>query len=169
MDYKKSVLNNPNFPRLAALGVSTVAAAAALIAQHEGTVPHVYRDPVGILTACTGHVSPELKLGQTFTAEQCHKMLLLDMEKHAAALNCIQAPLNDGQKVAFLSLAFNIGNAAFCNSTLVKMANSGNIAGACAQLSRWVYAKGQLLPGLVKRREAERKICEHGFIASSAG
>lgn len=164
-DFKKAVFESPQFPRLAALGVSVLATAAALISQHEGTVPRVYRDPVGILTACTGHTSPELKMGQTFTLEQCQKMLLHDMEKHAAALDCVKTPLNDGQKVAFLSLAFNIGNAAFCDSTLVKLANAGNMAGACAQLSRWVYSKGQMLPGLVQRRKAERALCERGFIS----
>lgn len=148
-----------------ALSAAAIAAAVALISHYEGTVPRVYRDPVGILTACTGHVSPELKMGQTFTAEQCRQLLLKDIDKHAVALNCIHSPLNEGQKVAFLSLAFNIGNAAFCNSTLVKMANSGNMAAACAQLSRWVYAKGQMLPGLVKRRKAERALCERGFIS----
>lgn len=153
------------FHRNAALSAGALVAAAAFIAHYEGTVPRVYRDPVGILTACTGHVSPELKMGQTFTAEQCRQLLLQDIDKHAAALNCIHTPLNDGQKVAFLSLAFNIGNAAFCHSTLVKMANAGNLAGACAQLSRWVYAKGQMLPGLVKRRRAERALCERGFIS----
>lgn len=150
--------------RNAALSATAAAAAAAFIAQHEGTVPHVYRDPVGILTACTGHVSPDLKLGQTFTRQQCRDLLMADIDKHAAALDCIHAPLSDAQKVAFLSLAFNIGNGAFCKSTLVQLANQGNIMGACAQLSRWVYARGRKLEGLVKRRKAERDLCERGFI-----
>lgn len=147
-----------------ALSAAALAAAVAFIAHYEGTIAHVYRDPVGILTACTGHTSPELKLGQTFTREQCRQLLLQDIGKHAAALNCIHTPLSDAQKVAFLSLAFNIGNAAFCNSTLVKLANQGNMAAACAQLSRWVYARGRKLEGLVKRRKAERDLCERGFI-----
>jgi hypothetical protein len=32
--------------------------------------------------------------------------------------------------------------------------------GACAELSRWTYAGGKQLPGLVRRRAAERQLCE---------
>ena len=56
--------------------------------------------------------------------------------------------------------AFNVGNARFCSSTLARKANAGDMAGACAELSRWTYAGGKPLPGLVKRRATERAICE---------
>ena len=39
-------------------------------------------------------------------------------------------------------------------------ANTGDWAGACKELDRWVYAKGIKLNGLVKRRAAERAMCE---------
>jgi lysozyme len=80
--------------------------------------------------------------------------------KHSKALECINHPLTDGQKAAFLSFAFNVGNGNFCGSTLVRKANAGDMRGACAELSRWVYAGGKELPGLVRRRAAERAMCE---------
>ncbi|MFD2755660.1 lysozyme [Comamonas terrae] len=148
---------------VAAIGGAAVALAIPLVQKYEGTVLRTYRDPVGIITACTGHIGPELRDGQTFTRQQCEEMLYKDLAKHADALSCVRVPLTDGQRAAFLSFAFNVGDAAFCGSTLVRKANAGDIDGACAELSRWVYASGKQLPGLVKRRAAERQLCEAGL------
>ncbi|MCG3784626.1 lysozyme [Delftia acidovorans] len=148
---------------IAAIGAAVAALAVPLVARYEGTVQTAYRDPVGIVTACTGHTGPELQMGQVFTREQCEDMLYKDLLKHTAALECVKAPMSDGQKAAFLSFAFNVGNGAFCSSTLARKANAGDMHGACAELSRWTYAGGKQLPGLVNRRAAERQLCERGL------
>ena len=145
---------------IAKIGAAAAALAVSAVAFYEGTVQRTYRDPIGIITACTGHTGPELQMGQTFTREQCDDMLAKDLLQHAAALDCIKTPLADGQKAAFLSFAFNVGNGAFCSSTLVRKANAGDMPGACAELSRWTLAGGKQLPGLVNRRAAERAMCE---------
>jgi lysozyme len=145
---------------IAKLGAGVVALATPLVIGFEGTIFRGYKDPIGIITACTGHTGPELRMGQTFTQAQCTEMLEADLLKHAEALDCIKTPLSDGQKAAFLSFAFNVGNGAFCKSTLARKANSGDLMGACAELSRWTLAGGRELPGLVKRRQAEREMCE---------
>lgn len=148
---------------IAIVGAGAAALAMPLVQKYEGTVFSTYRDPVGIITACTGHTGPELKMGQTYTRQQCEEMLYKDLAKHADALSCVRAPLTDGQRAAFLSFAFNVGDDAFCRSTLVRKANAGDIDGACAELSRWTYAGGKQLPGLVRRRAAERQLCEAGL------
>ena len=148
---------------IAKIGAAAAALAVSTVAYYEGTVLRSYRDPVGIVTACTGHTGPELKMGQTYTRQQCEDMLYKDLAKHADALACVSQPLTDGQRAAFVSFAFNVGEGAFCGSTLVRKANAGDIDGACAELSRWIYAKGKLLPGLIKRRAAERQLCEAGL------
>ena len=148
---------------IAKIGAATAALVVSTVAIYEGTVLRTYRDPIGIVSACTGHTGPELRMGQTFTKEQCTEMLYVDLLKHAQALECVKRPMNDGQKAAFLSFAFNVGNGAFCSSTLVHKANAGDMPGACAELSRWTYAGGKQLPGLIKRRVAERKLCEQGL------
>ena len=148
---------------IAAIGTGAVALAVPLVAKYEGTVLRSYRDPVGIVTACTGHTGPDLKIRQTYTRQQCEDMLYKDLAKHADALACVSQPLTDGQRAAFVSFAFNVGEGAFCGSTLVRKANAGDIDGACAELSRWIYAGGKQLPGLVKRRAAERQLCEAGL------
>ena len=148
---------------IAAIGTGAVALAVPLVAKYEGTVLRSYRDPIGIVTACTGHTGPELKMGQTYTRQQCEEMLYKDLTQHADALSCVRVLLTDGQRAAFVSFAFNVGNDAFCRSTLVRKANAGDIDGACAELSRWTYAGGKQLPGLIKRRAAERQLCEAGL------
>ena len=147
----------------AKIGAGATALAVPLVMLYEGTRLQSYRDPVGIVTACVGHTGPELRMGQRYTKEQCETMLYGDLLKHADALNCIKTPLADNQKAAFLSFAFNVGNKAFCDSTLARKANAGNMPGACAELSRWTRSGGRELPGLVKRRAAERELCERGL------
>ena len=142
------------------IGAGAVALCVPLVMYFEGTIQRVYRDPIGILTSCTGHTGPELRMGQVFTKEQCEQQLLADLLKHADALDCVKKPMTDGQKAAFLSFAFNVGTGAFCGSTLARKANAGDMRGACAELSRWTLAGGREMPGLVKRRAAERKVCE---------
>ena len=147
----------------AKIGAGAVALVVPLVMLWEGTVLRSYRDPIGIITACVGHTGPELRMGQRYTRQQCENMLYGDLLKHADALGCIKRPMTDGQKAAFLSFAFNVGNKAFCDSTLARKANAGDMPGACAELSRWTHAGGRELPGLVKRRAAERQLCEKGL------
>ena len=144
----------------AKIGAGAIALAVPLVAHFEGYVPWVYRDPIGRLAACYGHDDQTMTPGKRFTAAECQAMLEEDLLKHAEAIDCIKRPLTDGQKAAFLSFAFNIGTPKFCASTLVRKANAGDMAGACAELSRWTLAGGRELAGLVKRRAAERAICE---------
>ena len=150
-----------NRAKLAAkIGAGATALAVPLVMLYEGTVLQSYRDPINKITACVGHTGPELRMGQRYTRQQCEDMLYGDLLKHAEALDCIKTPMTDGQKAAFLSFSFNVGNQAFCRSTLARKANQGDMRGACAELSRWTLAGGKELPGLVRRRAAERAMCE---------
>lgn len=148
---------------IAAIGAGAVALAVPLVKVSEGLVLQVKPDPIGRMAVCYGHDDQSMTWGTRYTLEQCEAMLYDDLLKHAKALECIKQPLTNGQKAAFVSFAFNVGNGAFCGSTLVRKANAGDMPGACAQLSRWVYAGGKQLPGLVTRRAKERALCERGL------
>lgn len=147
--------------RLAAvIGTGVVALAWPVIQHFEGDIRKGYRDPVGIVTACRGHTQ-FAQLGRTYSERECDELQAADMWKHdAEMMACIKVPLTDGQRAAFLSFSFNVGTGAFCGSTLARKLNAGDYAGACAELSKWVYAGGKAYPGLVRRREAERALCE---------
>ena len=117
---------------IAKVGAGAAALLLAMVPVFEGTILRTYRDPIGVLTSCVGHTGPELRMGQRWTPEQCQQQLAADLLHHAGALDCITAPLTEGQKAAFVSFAFNVGNKAFCGSTLARKANAGDLAGACA-------------------------------------
>lgn len=149
-------------PKRAAWIVGAVLAIAAPLVQHfEGTLYKTYRDPIGIKTACTGHVDATLYLGQTFTPEQCSEMLSADLSTAAHGVqDCIHVETNVNELAAYTSFAFNVGVDAFCDSTAARKLNAGDHRGACAELTRWAQAGGRTLPGLVRRRAAERTLCE---------
>ena len=65
------------------------------------------------------------------------------LQRRGQACRCLErraVPLTDCQRVAFVSLAFNVRNKAFCRSTLVRKTNPGDIDGVCAELSPWTNA-----------------------------
>ena len=135
-------------------------ATVALVGGFEGLRTVAYSDPVGIPTACFGETQG-VRLGMSFTREECEARLAdRIVEFDDAVTRCLGFAPAPGPRTAFVSLAYNIGADAFCGSTLASLARAGDIPGACAQLDRWVYAKGVKWPGLVRRRAEERAICE---------
>lgn len=154
--------------KLAALGI---AAALPLVAFFEGTALKSYADPIGKPTICRGHTK-DVTLGQTATLDQCDAHTVADLiEANDVVNSCVHVPLQDHQRAAFVSFAFNVGKGAkgikdgFCTlksgmpSTIVKKLNTKDYTGACQQMRFWVHAGGKILKGLVSRREAETKLC----------
>jgi len=145
-------------------GISAAAAtlAVAVATYFEGFYPVGHRDPVGIVTDCWGHTKTAL-LGVTNTREQCLAKLQTDMQEHWDGLAKCAPELRrqpDHVQAAMLSWGFNVGVGAACGSTAMRKLRAGDTPGACAELSRWVMAGGKPLPGLVRRRAAERAVCE---------
>lgn len=141
--------------------LAACAACAALVMNAEGYVPKTAPDPIGIATACYGHTGPDVKVGVTYTPDECEGLLIKDLTVHGQGVaKCIYTDMPITTRGAFTSFAFNVGTAAFCKSTMARKANAGDLRGACAELSRWVYAGGKVMPGLVARRKAERAMCE---------
>lgn len=144
-----------------AVGTLVVSAATLVgIATHEGYRSEAYKDTVGIPTIGFGETAG-VKMGDKTTPDRALATLLSSTEKHADAIRqCIKVPLHQYEFDAFVSLSYNIGTGAFCKSTLVKKLNAKDYAGACEEIKRWNKAGGKVLPGLVKRREAEYRMCK---------
>lgn len=152
---------NPKSKLVAAVGALCASLLLAIVPAHEGTVLKGYRDPVGIVTACVGHTGPEAQLGRRYTKQECDELLVSDLIKHDQGVEqCVHVPLAPHQRAAFDSFAFNVGVEKFCNSSMARKLNARDYAGACAELSKWIYAGGRVLPGLVARRADERALCE---------
>ncbi|WP_369782085.1 lysozyme [Pseudomonas sp. WC2401] len=132
----------------------------ALVSWFEGRSLVAYLDPVGIPTICEG-VTLGVKLGDQATPAQCDQLLQRELRIALTAVDRqVRVPLPDTRRAALGSFVYNVGERQFSSSTLLRLLNSGDVRGACAQLSRWVYAGGKQLAGLVNRRAAERELCE---------
>ena len=171
--------------------VGAVAATALLsfTPAFEGTELSTYRDMAGVLTYCTG-ATENAAWGKTYTPAQCRAQLDRDLERHAAGIAmCIPlARLTDGQKVAFVDIAYNIGVSGFCGSTMARRTNAGDMIGACNALMAWnkisvmrplldswgrpvkdtsgTVVKRKVVEevrGLTRRRQAERELCLQGL------
>lgn len=156
--------------RLTPTMLTVSALAVAGIALHEGYRSRAYDDGVGVQTVGYGSTirddgSP-VKAGDTVTPERAVVMLARDADRIGREIAaCIgPVPLAQHEFDAYVSLAYNIGSDAFCRSTLVKRlkANPPDYAAACAEIKRWTRAGGRELPGLVKRRQAEYRLCMEG-------
>lgn len=141
------------------------AALVTLVAGLEGLRTAAYLDPVGIPTICFGSTRG-VQLGDEKTIAECKRLLKHELIEHESGMRrCLREPdaLPDGAYVAFTSFTFNVGVENFCRSSLARKANAGDVAGACDELMRWTRAKGIELPGLKRRRAAERKFCIEGI------
>lgn len=146
--------------RLAVAGLSLSAVGLLTIAKWEGFSDLAYIPVPGDVPTIGFGSTEGVKMGDTITVPKAIERLHRDTEKaESAIVRCVKVPLSQGEFDAFTSFAFNVGAEAFCSSTLVKKLNSGDYAGACQELKRWVYVDGRRVQGLVNRREAEYRLC----------
>lgn len=144
--------------QVAALSVS--AAAFVGILAHEGYREQAYIPVPGDVPTIGFGTTDGVKLGDRTTPVQAMRRALRDLEKFDTALKqCVTVPLHQHEYDAFLSLSYNIGSRAFCNSTLVRKLNAKDYAGACREILRWDRFQGRPLAGLTARRQAEFKTC----------
>lgn len=146
--------------------------AVNLIAGFEGFRSHAYKDVVGVWTIGYGHkIVPGDGFDETSSISEVQARDLLAQDAAGAQdcveSNCSGVALSAKQKAALISLAYNIGNSAFSQSTLVKLLNQGEIQSVPSEFNRWVYAKGIELPDLVKRREQEAQVFIDGTTESA--
>ena len=131
-----------------------------LIKEFEGLYLKAYRCPAGVPTIGYGHTAG-VAMGQTITQQQADDYLRRDVRQFERAVERqVSVPLTQGQFDALVSFAFNLGEGALAQSTLLRLLNAGDYAGAAAQFDRWNKASGRVLPGLVRRRAAERALFE---------
>ena len=151
-----------NRTRTAAASLAASAAVLVGIAVHEGYSDTSYKDTAGVATIDFGQADG-VKMGQTTTPVRALVQLLSSMNEHAKGMvQCIKVPVTQGEYDAYLDFTYNVGVHAFCTSTLNKKLNSMDYDGACKELLKWTQAGGQVLPGLVKRRQEEYANCsEH--------
>ena len=145
------------------LAAGAISIATAVVTYYEGYHPTAYHDPVGIPTICYGHTAT-VRMGQTLSQAECTALLEEDLGDAFATIDRrAQVDLPPPTRAALASFVYNVGEGNFARSTLLRKLNRGDLRGACHELSRWVYADGRKLNGLVKRRATERELCLSGL------
>jgi lysozyme len=137
-----------------------------LIKQFEGCKLQAYK-PVEAekdYTIGFGHKGPDVKAGMIISEEKAKELLKFDLQKFENAVNkYVKVSITQNQFDALVSFCYNTGINNFASSTLLKMLNANKFIDAANQFGRWVKGdNGQILIGLVKRRNAEKELFLRG-------
>lgn len=134
------------------------------LTKEEGVRNKVYKDQAGFDTIGIGHKiqkGEERLLSVTLSPKEIEDLFFLDIIKFEDAISkSVNVPLNDNQKVALVSLVFNIGTNAFQRSSLLRLLNQGKYNIASLEFPKWKFItlKGQKVvsKGLEARRFREQ-------------
>ena len=145
--------------------------AAQCVRQHEGCAKPIggggmfqaYPDPASggdPWTVGWGSTGTDVVKGTVWSQAQCDKRLLDDLVTLGAKIDelCKGVPVNNNEKAALASFAYNLGIGRLEGSTLFRKFRDGNVAGAADEFLKWTIAGGKHMAGLVKRREDERAL-----------
>jgi lysozyme len=133
-----------------------------LVRDCEGLRLKAYQDTSGIWTIGYGHTEA-VKSGDRISAERAEQLLKADLARAEQAVTAlVKVPLTDNQFSALVCFVFNVGEAAFARSSLLRKLNEGGYLLVPACLKAWVFDNGRMLPGLVKRRSAEAALWTAG-------
>ncbi len=138
--------------------MKTSDAGLELIKAFEGCEFKAYQDSVGVWTIGWGRTK-DVRKGDTCTQEQADAWLAEEMPEYEGYINdMVTVPLTQNQYDSLVSWVYNLGPDNLRISTLLAKLNAGDYSGAAAEFPKWNRAGGVVLPGLVRRREAERKL-----------
>ncbi|KAI1937723.1 hypothetical protein LOZ58_002169 [Ophidiomyces ophidiicola] len=149
----------------ACIGPDVNAATISLIKEFEGFVPRPAPDPIGLPTVGYGHLCKskgcsEVPYPFPLTQDTATSLLKSDLKEFQQTITLSTKTLvvlNANQYGALVSWSFNVGSAAAKSSTLIQRLNAGQAPNTVIseELPKWNKAGGQVLPGLVRRRNAE--------------
>jgi lysozyme len=114
-----------------------------------------YRCPAGVITlgyGCTEGIKP----GMVWTHAQALQALENEIAKFEDAVNrLVTVTINQNERDALISFAYNCGEGALARSSILKQLNAGNREAAARGFALWNRGGGRVLPGLVRRRRDE--------------
>lgn len=134
--------------------------AAPFIAEFEGCELEAYKCPAGYWTIGYGHTG-DVHPGDQITEEMALQVLSNDLQRTRDGLaTFVHVPVSEGQFVALMSLAFNMGVQGMRRSCpkLIAALNAGDEREAAHQFLDCDRADGRRLPGLTARRRAEAEL-----------
>jgi len=134
-------------------------AGLSLTKNFEGLRLSAYADQGGVWTIGYGHTGPGVHAGLTITEDQAAAFLESDVAAAVTAVNrLVTSEINQNQFNALVDFAFNLGVAALSQSTLLREVNASNFSAAGPQFLLWDHCAGVVVPGLLRRRQAEAQL-----------
>lgn len=126
-----------------------------------------YLDPAGVPTIGYGSIW-DYRVGPTarvtmdtppVTEADARTFVAIELGNavHTVA-HLVHVYLTNNMRAALDDFVFNLGSGNFAASTLLRLLNAGDYAGAADEFDKWDHAGGRELAGLLRRREAERRL-----------
>ena len=137
-----------------------------LIKRFEGCKLRAYKCSAGVFTIGYGNTFYEdgtkVKQGDVITQQRAEQLFDLIVDDFAQKVNAlVKSNVSENNFSALVSFTFNVGIGNFQRSTLLRKVNANpKDATIPAEFRKWVRANGEVLKGLVRRREAEAKLYE---------
>ena len=132
----------------------------ALLKKFEGCELKAYQDSVGVWTIGYGHIK-EVKEGDQINKDEAEHLLAEEMPEYEGYINdMVEVPLDQCQFDALVCWVYNLGPTNFRSSTLLTVLNQERYNDVPREIKRWNKAGGEILKGLVRRREAEALLFE---------
>ncbi len=160
-DVALSLTEGPVAPPIEAGDLST---ALTMIKGFEGLRLSAYLDVVGVPTIGYGTTyypdNSEVEIGDICSLQEATEYLLHDMQKFAQAVReMVTVQLSNNSYNALVSFCYNLGSGALQKSTLLQKLNAGSpLDEVGLEFLKYINAGGQPLKGLIRRREAERRL-----------
>ena len=138
--------------------------AAELCRKFEGYRAKPYLCPAGVATIGYGSTYYADKRKVTLddppmSQEEANALLMIELEHTylpGVLRNCPGLIVDERKCNAIVDFAYNLGIGRLQTSTLRRKINACDWEGANEQLMLWTRGGGKILPGLVKRRTAEK-------------
>ena len=132
--------------------------AVPIIKEFEGCKLKAYKCPADVWTIGYGHTDG-VKEGDVITQEKADALLASDLDLFSSGVKrLVSADINNNQLGALVAFAFNVGLGNLRHSSLLRLVNQGDFVAAANEFPKWNKAAGQVLPGLTRRREAEKAL-----------
>jgi len=139
---------------------------------HEGLKTKAYLDSGGVPTICIGETQG-VKLGDVKTIKECTTMAYIKLGALSIAVDYLVKPeVSDEVLASYTDFAYNVGINAFRKSSILRLANEGNLEASCKFFPKYKYVAGMnceltkykpICGGIPIRRINEMNLCLSGL------
>ena len=141
-----------------------------LIKEFEGCRLDAYQDSGGVWSIGFGHTHGVCD-GMSISQQQADDFLAADLRAYEGYVEqYITAPISQHQFDALVSFTYNLGPGTLYHSDVLHHFNEADYSAAANARLAYDHADGQVIPGLLRRRKAERALfltpdLARGFLA----